>query len=90
MATVTQPSCLECVNKYLEAAWVLLVEHRDGYPHRLRAIGRLHEAEDESQAWPPLHDPIRAARKEYQSQGKTADFTALAMTVDSLRRNLQR
>lgn len=46
---VTRPSCLECVEKHLGAAWVLLAEYRDGYPHRLRAIGHLHEAEDESQ-----------------------------------------
>ena len=33
VAPVTRPSCLECVEKHLGAAWVLLAEHRDGYPH---------------------------------------------------------
>ncbi len=28
-------------------------------PNRLRAMGHLFEAEDESQAWPDLHDAIR-------------------------------
>lgn len=75
---VTRPSCLECVEKHLGAAWVLLAEYRDGYPHRLRAIGHLHEAEDESQAWPTLHTAIRDARKAYQQRGEMPDFAALA------------
>jgi hypothetical protein len=75
---VTRPSCLECVEKHLGAAWVLLAEYRDGYPHRLRAIGHLHEAEDESQAWPELHLAIRQARKEFQQTGQMPDFVRLA------------
>ena len=84
-ASVTRPSCLECVEKHLGAAWVLIAEHRDGYPHRLRAIGHLHEAEDESQAWPELHDAIRAARKAYQQTGAMPGFDALATQISSLR-----
>ena len=79
VVTVTRPSCLECVEKHLGAAWVLLAEHRDGYPHRLRAIGHLHEAEDESQAWPALHNAIRDARKAYQRDGTMVDFPSLAL-----------
>jgi len=59
-------------------AWVLLAEHRDGYPHRLRAIGHLFEAEDEWQAWPDLHDIIREARRAYQKAGRIPDFDAFA------------
>jgi len=70
----TRSSCLECVEKHLGAAWVLMAEHRDGYPHRIRAIGHLHEAEDESQAWPLLHVAIREARKGYQQEGLVPDF----------------
>lgn len=84
-AAVTRPSCLECVEKHLGAAWVLIAEHRDGYPHRLRAIGHLHEAEDESQAWPELHDAIRAARKAYQQAGTMPNFAALAEAVAARR-----
>lgn len=51
-APVTRTSCLECIEKHLGAAYVLLTETRDGYAHRLRAIGHLHEAEDESQEFP--------------------------------------
>lgn len=80
-AAVTRPSCLECVEKHLGAAWVLIAEHRDGYPHRLRAIGHLHEAEDESQAWPELHNAIREARKAYQQNGTMPDFAALAAHI---------
>jgi len=39
------------------------------YAYRLRAIGHLHEAEDESQAGPDFHAAIRAARKAYQTDG---------------------
>ncbi len=78
---VTRPSCLECVEKHLGAAWVLLAEQRDGYATRLRAIGHLFEAEDESQAWPNLHDAIREARRTYQQTGRVPDFGALAATI---------
>ena len=54
---------------HLGAAYVLLTETREGCAHRLRAIGHLHEAEDESQAWPDLHAAIRAARRAYQTDG---------------------
>ncbi len=80
-APTTRPSCLECVEKHLGAAWVLLTEQRDGYGHRLYAIGHLFEAEDESQAWPDLHYAIREARKTYQQTGKVPDFDALAAIV---------
>ena len=46
-----------------------------------RAIGRLFEAEDESQAWPGLHYAIRKAPKTYQQTGKVPDFEALAATA---------
>lgn len=45
---VTRPSRIECVEKHMVAVSALISEHRDCYPHRLRAIGHLHEAEDES------------------------------------------
>jgi hypothetical protein len=77
-APVTRPSCLECVEKHLGAAWVLLAEEREGYATRLRAIGHLFEAEDESQAWPDLHEAIRAARRGYQQAGTVPDFGSLA------------
>jgi hypothetical protein len=73
----TRESCIECVEKHLGAALVLLTETRDGYPHRLRAIGHLHEAEDESQAFPALHAAIREARKRFQSSGEMPDFVVL-------------
>ena len=78
---VTRPSCLECVEKHVGAAWVLITEHQNGYPHRLLAIGHLHEAEEESQAWPELHTAIREARKGYQQTGKMPDFERLSGIV---------
>jgi hypothetical protein len=74
---VTRASCVECVEKHLGAAYVLLTETRDGYAHRLRAIGHLHEAEDESQQWPALHEAVRAARKAYQTQGAMPEWQKL-------------
>ncbi len=76
--TPTRPSCIECVEKHLGAALVLLTETREGYAYRLRAIGHLFEAEDESQAWPELHAAIREARKTYQANGILPDWEALA------------
>jgi len=76
--TPTRLSCVECVEKHLGAALVLLTEAREGYAYRLRAIGHLFEAEDESQAWPELHAAIRTARKAYQADGTLPDWNTLA------------
>ena len=86
--TPTRPSCIECVEKHLGAAMVLLSElndlpddevaRRQGFSRRLRAIGHLFEAEDESQEWPELHAAIRAARRAYQADGTMPDWDALA------------
>ena len=63
---------------HLGAALVLLTETREGYAYRLRAIGHLFEAEDESQEWPELHAAIREARKAYQADGTLPDWDTLA------------
>jgi hypothetical protein len=62
-----------------------LTETREGYAHRLRAIGHLHEAEDESQAFSDLHTAIRAARKVYQTDGTMPDWEALAQAAEAVR-----
>ncbi|HPD17383.1 MAG TPA: hypothetical protein PLE19_20795 [Planctomycetota bacterium] len=82
--TPSRPSCIECVEKHLGAAYVLLAELNDlpdarhieppNLSRRLRAIGHLFEAEDESQEWPELHAAIRAARKAYQADGTMPDW----------------
>ena len=79
--TPTRLSCVECVEKHLGAALVLLTETREGYAYRLRAIGHLFEAEDESQEWPELHAAIREARKAYQADGTLPEWETLAETV---------
>ncbi len=68
---------MECCEKHLGAAYVLLAETNDGYAHRLRAIGHLHEAEDESQEWPDLHNAVREARKKYQTDGVMPEWDHL-------------
>jgi len=75
--TPTRPSCIECVEKHLGAAYVLLTEAREGYAYRLRAVGHLFEAEDESQEWPELHAAIRDARTHYQAEEQMPDWQAL-------------
>lgn len=82
---VTRPSCLECVEKHLGAAYVLLSETRDGYAHRLRAVGHLHEAEDESQEWPQMHAAIRDARRSYQRDAVIPDWEAIGELVEGVR-----
>ncbi|OQB77962.1 MAG: hypothetical protein BWX88_05228 [Planctomycetes bacterium ADurb.Bin126] len=70
------------------AAYVLLAELNDlpddrrvqptNLSRRLRAIGHLFEAEDESQQWSDLHAAIREARRAYQAEGTLPDWEALA------------
>lgn len=84
--TPSRPSCIECVEKHLGAAYVLFTEAREGYAHRLRAIGHLFEAEDESQEWPDLHAAIREARKAYQADGTMPDWLGVERLVDLVRR----
>jgi hypothetical protein len=75
--TPTRPSCIECVEKHVGAAYVLLTEAREGYAYRLRAVGHLFEAEDESQEWPELHASIRDARTRFQAAGAMPDWQTL-------------
>ena len=92
--TPSRPSCIECCEKHLGAAYVLLTElndlpdnpaeRRQGFSRRLRAIGHLFEAEDESQQWPDLHAAIRQARKAYQASGTMPNWEALEALIDEL------
>ena len=93
--TPTRPSCIECCEKHLGAAYVLLTELNDlpddpaerhqGFSRRLRAIGHLFEAEDESQEWPELHTAIRQVRKAYQADGQMPDFEHIAALANGVR-----
>jgi hypothetical protein len=83
--TPTRPSCIECVEKHLGAAYVLLTEAREGYAYRLRAVGHLFEAEDESQEWPELHAAIRDARTRFQAVGEMPDWQALDEILAAVR-----
>ena len=56
-----------------------------GYAYRLRAIGHLHEAEDESQEFPDLYVVIREARKAYQTDGTIPDWKVLAQEAEAVR-----
>ena len=79
-------SCLECVEKHLGAAMVLLAEVADGYTaHRLLAIGHLHEAAEESRAWPGLHMAIRNARIRYQREGTMPDWGRIIEQVEAVK-----
>ena len=51
---------------------------RQSFSRRLRTIGHLFEAEDESQEWPKLHVAIRAARKAYQADCTMPTWDTLA------------
>jgi len=59
-------------------------ERRQGFSRRLRAIGHLFEAEDESQQWPSLHNAIRDARKVYQADGTMPDWEHLEVAIAML------
>lgn len=85
----TRESCLECVEKHVGAAYVLLTESNDGYAHRLRAVGHLHEAEDESQEWPKLHNAVRKARKGYQTENKMPNWRRLDRIIGEVRSRVE-
>jgi len=70
----TRTSCLECVEKHVGAATVLIGEVLNGYPYRLLAIGHLHEAEEESDTWPALRMVIRQARVRYQNNNTAPNW----------------
>jgi hypothetical protein len=78
----SRPSCIECVEKHVAAAFVIASEIHDGYSYRLRLIGHLHEAEDESQEFTQLHNIIRQSRKEYQQQNKIPDWETIASCLN--------
>lgn len=78
-------SCMECIEKHIGAAMVLLSETKNGYPHYLLAVGHLHEAEEESQAWPDLAATIRAVRKELQTTGTMPDWEAIMVPLKQVR-----
>ena len=73
-----RPSCMECVEKHLGAALVLMGEAEAGYPeHKLLAIGHLHEAAEESADMrPELSALLRDIRKRYQ-QGEAIEFESI-------------
>jgi len=78
----SRQSCIECVEKHLGAASVLLSEAQDGYTaHRMLAVGHLHEAAEESKEWLQLHAAIREARIKYQREGVVPDFTTLGALI---------
>jgi hypothetical protein len=80
-----RPSCLECVEKHLGAAFVIASEIYDGYAYHLRLIGHLHEAEDESQEFLKLHEMIRSARKSYQRDGIIPHWEILAQEISEIK-----
>ena len=78
----TRPSCRECCEKHIGAAMVLLSETKNGYPHYLLAVGHLHEAEEEAQAWADLAAAIRTARKELQMTGAVSDWEEMTLAME--------
>ena len=80
-----RPSCIECVEKHVGAAEVLLSEIFNGYQYHFRFIGHLHEAEEESQEWPDLHELLRRTRIEYQKNGRSPDWPVLHQHIVEIR-----
>ena len=83
--TISRPSCLECVEKHIGAAMVILSEIHAGYAYHLRFVGHLHEAEEESQQWPKLFELIRHARKEYQTKNRLPDWENLVQEIAAVK-----
>jgi hypothetical protein len=81
---ISRPGCLECVEKHIGAAMVILSEIHAGYAYHLRLIGHLHEAEEESREWDALFRLIRKARKVYQTQRVVPDWMSIAQELAAL------
>ena len=81
----SRPGCLECVEKHLGAAMVILSEIHTGYAYHLRLIGHLHEAEEESQEWDSLFRLIRKARKRYQTNNVIPDWDSIAQELANIK-----
>jgi hypothetical protein len=77
----SEPPCLECTEKHLGTAEVLLGEVFDGHPGHLKAIGNLRLAEEHSMQWPELHDAIRAARRGYQLRREMPNWAELERMI---------
>ncbi|MCL2117842.1 MAG: hypothetical protein FWH27_05370 [Planctomycetaceae bacterium] len=84
----SRPGCLECVEKHLGAAMVILSEIHAGYAWHLRLIGHLHEAEEESQDWDALFRLIRKARKAYQTANIIPDWEIIAQELANVKGNI--
>ena len=82
---VSRPGCLECVEKHIGAAMVILSEIHAGYAYHLRLIGHLHEAEEESQEWESLFRLIRKARKRYQTKQVIPDWDIIAQELSNVK-----
>ena len=82
----SRPGCLECVEKHIGAAMVILSEIHAGYAYHLRLIGHLHEAEEESQEWDSLFRLIRKARKRYQTDSIVPDWDIIAQELSNVKR----
>jgi len=85
---ISRPGCLECVEKHIGAAMVILSEIHAGYSYHLRLIGHLHEAEEESQEWDSLFRMIRKARKAYQTQQVIPDWETIARELANVKGNI--
>jgi hypothetical protein len=81
----SRPGCLECVEKHLSAAMVILSEIHAGYAYHLRLIGHLHEAEEESQEWDSLFRMIRKARKAYQTDNVIPAWEIIAQELANVK-----
>jgi hypothetical protein len=77
----SRESCIECVEKHIGSAMILLAEIQNGYSYRVRLIGHLHEAEDESRSWTTLHNMIRDARKQFQKNSTPPNWDLISNEI---------
>ncbi len=72
---------LERAMEHISAAMIQNGECQAGYKFQMRVIGHMHEAEDESRAWPRLSRAIRMARIAYQQNGTCPDFEGIGAMI---------
>lgn len=85
---IQRDSCIECVEKHVGQAMVLISEIPSGYPiHFLYAIGHLQEAYNESLEYPELSAYLLESRRNYQREGTIPDWEKINELINNVKKN---
>lgn len=90
--TLTQDSCILCVEKHVSDARTAMRKTREETDEtkreilRLDVIGNLREATDEATAFPELHDFLAVSERDYRYNGNAPDWVKVAELIVAAKR----